>query len=165
MWRAKVSAAPVLGEMLQTTPLGPAEAAQHINANFKDRATFYRCPSEFGIKRWDGIAVYPCDLLILEMKDSGTRYIYDLVRMKKPTLTAKASLGSDLVQRLYGPTNLTGESAASNSAETSATLPSSPAPGQGGKASVYSGAGAFTGDAIRFFAVWWVNQVLRCMVG
>lgn len=110
LWRAKVGTIPIIGDILKTTPLGPAEVAKHINAKFKERATFYRCPVEFGIKRWNGIAIYKCDMLILEMTDNGRRYVYDFVKINKPTLTAKSSLNSDLAQRLYGQAGLTGES-------------------------------------------------------
>jgi len=108
LWRAKVSAVPILGDILRTTPLGPAEAARHISKSFKERATFYRCQTRFGIKRQDGIAVYPCDLLVMEMKDSGKRYVYDIVRMMKPSLTAKGDLSKEVVSQLY-ERHLTGE--------------------------------------------------------
>ena len=115
LWRAKVSSVPILKDIIATTKLGPKEAAEHLNAKFKERADFYRCSTEFGIKRWDGVAVYKCDLLILEMRDTGLRYVYDIVKISKPTLTAKSSLDGDLVQRLYGQANLTGESATPHS--------------------------------------------------
>ncbi|MCR5753045.1 MAG: hypothetical protein K6G91_13920, partial [Kiritimatiellae bacterium] len=112
LWRAKVSAMPILSDILKTTPLGPAEAAKHLkkDPSFKDRAVFYRCSTEFGIKRHDGVAVYPCDLLVMEMADNGRRYVYDIVRMKKPTLTAMADLSSEALSQLY-ERHLTGESA------------------------------------------------------
>ena len=114
LWRAKVSAVPILGDILKTTPLGPQEAAEHLknHPSFKDRAVFYRCSTEFGIKRHDGVAVYPCDLLVMEMTDNGQRYVYDIVRMKKPTLTAMADLSSETLSQLY-ERHLTGESATS----------------------------------------------------
>lgn len=107
IWRAKVSAVPILGEIVGTTPLGPKEAAKHLNRKFKTQATFYRCQSEFGIKRWDGIAIYPSELLLVEI--NGTRYIYDILKIQKPTLTAKDDLEEGSLQRLYGMTH-TGES-------------------------------------------------------
>ena len=110
LWRAKVSAIPILGDILKTTPLGPAEAARHINKNFKERATFYRCQTEFGVKRWDGVAVYPCEMVLLEL--DGRRYVYDIVNMRKPTLTVKENLNEDALRSLYGGGTHTGESAA-----------------------------------------------------
>ena len=107
IWRAKVSAVPILGEIVGTTPLGPKEAAKHLNRKFKTQATFYRCQSEFGIKRWDGIAIYPSELLLVEI--NGTRYVYDILKIQKPTLTAKDDLEEGSLQRLYGMTH-TGES-------------------------------------------------------
>lgn len=79
LWCAKVSAVPILGDILATTLLGPREAAEHLkkDRSFKDRAVFYRCATEFGIKRYDGVAIYPCNLLIMEMKDNGSRYVFD----------------------------------------------------------------------------------------
>ena len=107
IWRAKVSAVPILVEIVGTTPLGPKEAAKHLNRKFKTQATFYRCQSEFGIKRWDGIAIYPSELLLVEI--NGTRYVYDILKIQRPTLTAKDDLEEGSLQRLYGMTH-TGES-------------------------------------------------------
>ena len=124
LWRAKVSAIPILGDILKTTPLGPQEAAEHLkkNPSFKDRAVFYRCSTEFGIKRHDGVAVYPCDLLVMEMTDNGQRYVYDIVRMKKPTLTAIADLSAETLSQLY-ERHLTGESATSAPEGTARIIP------------------------------------------
>ena len=124
LWRAKVSAVPILGDILKTTPLGPQEAAEHLknHPSFKDRAVFYRCSTEFGIKRHDGVAVYPCDLLVMEMTDNGQRYVYDIVRMKKPTLTAMADLSAETLSQLY-ERHLTGESATSAPEGTADNIP------------------------------------------
>ena len=124
LWRAKVSAVPILGDILKTTPLGAQEAAEHLknHPSFKDRAVFYRCSTEFGIKRHDGVAVYPCDLLVMEMTDNGQRYVYDIVRMKKPTLTAMADLSAETLSQLY-ERHLTGESATSAPEGTADNIP------------------------------------------
>lgn len=106
IWRAKVSSIPILNEILETTKLGAAEAAKHINKNFKDKAKFYRCETKFGVARWDGVAKYPCKVLIMEV--GGKRYIYDIVGIEKPTVTAKTALPKETARRLYGGTQAVG---------------------------------------------------------
>ncbi|MGN0867732.1 MAG: hypothetical protein ACI4SG_08680 [Oligosphaeraceae bacterium] len=76
------------GDILKTTPLGREELPYHINQKFKTHTSFYRCQTKFGIQRHDGIAVYPCQVLIAENKDNKKRYLYDIVKIGKPTLTA-----------------------------------------------------------------------------
>ena len=88
LWRAKASVIPIIGDILKTTPLGREELPYHVNQKFKIHTSFYRCQAKFGIQRHDGIAVYPCQVLIAENKDNKKRYLYDIVKIEKPTLTA-----------------------------------------------------------------------------
>ena len=87
LWRAKASVIPIIGDILKTTPLGREELPYHVNQKFKIHTSFYRCQAKFGIQRQDGIAVYPCQILIAENKDNKKRYLYDIVKIEKPTLT------------------------------------------------------------------------------
>ena len=110
LWRAKVSSVPILKDILGTTALGPKEAAKHLNKQFKNEVQFYRCNTKFGVLRHDGVAVYPCELLIMESKASGERFVYDIVKIQKPTLTANDNLDEETLRQLKGWTR-TGESA------------------------------------------------------
>jgi hypothetical protein len=110
LWRAKVSSVPILKDILGTTALGPKEAAKHLNKQFKNDVQFYRCNTKFGVLRHDGVAVYPCELLVMESKTSGERFVYDIVKIQKPTLTANGDLDEETLRQLKGWTH-TGESA------------------------------------------------------
>ena len=118
LWRAKVDAAAGLEELLATTPLGTPEAPKHVNRSVKQGATFYRCPAEFGVYvPGMGVNIYQCNVLVLET-GAGTRYAFDIVDFKKPTLAVASSLPGEVVERLQ-------KDAASRRSQSGNSLPQS----------------------------------------
>ena len=86
------------------------EFAKHHNKDWKKGAKFYRADTRFAIEVKNGYEIYPCQLIVAELKN-GERYVYDLVEIKKPTLSASA--GNANLNMTLGSTR-TGESVASD---------------------------------------------------
>ena len=125
LWRGRVGGLSVLDDLIATSPLGDAEAPKHYNYDWKKDAKFYRSETRFAIKTEQGYEVYPCQLLVAELKN-GERYVYDLVEIKEPTLSASIRRNAVTVGRAERDLP-TGESVASPH-----IVPNSGAPRQGG---------------------------------
>ncbi|MBR2981664.1 MAG: hypothetical protein IKC80_00385 [Kiritimatiellae bacterium] len=110
LWRGRVGGLSVLDDIIATSNLGVEEFAKHHNKDWKKGAKFYRANTRFAIEVKNGYEIYPCQLIVAEMKN-GERYVYDLVEIKKPTLSASA--GNANLNMTLGSTR-TGESVASS---------------------------------------------------
>ncbi|MBR4259037.1 MAG: hypothetical protein IKQ17_08400 [Kiritimatiellae bacterium] len=124
LWRGRIGGLSVLDDIIATSPLGNAEKPNHFNRDWKKDAKFYRAETRFAVETEQGYEIYPCKLLVAELKN-GERFVYDLVEVKEPTLSASAGKAN-----LALPQGRTGESASS-----SRIVPNSGAGAQGGERS------------------------------
>ena len=136
LWRGRIGGLSVLDDLIATSPLGNQEAPNHFNKEWKKGAKFYRADTRFAIETEQGYEIYPCKLLVAELKN-GERFVYDLVDIKEPTLSASAGSAN-----LALPQGRTGESASSQQ-----SIPQTGVSAQGenlrmSRSGIYTGAAA-----------------------
>ena len=124
LWRGRIGGLSVLDDLIATSPLGKQEAPNHFNKDWKKGAKFYRADTRFAVETEQGYEIYPCRLLVAELKN-GERFVYDLVDVKEPTLSASAGSAN-----LALPQGRTEESASS----TGNSIANSVDGAQGGRA-------------------------------
>jgi len=125
LWRGRVGGLSVLDDIIATSGLGTEQNPKHFNRNWKKGAKFYRADTRFAIETEQGYEIYPCKLLVAELKN-GERFVYDLTEIKEPTLSASAGKQGQALGTLKGSAS-TGESASSPQ-----SIPNSAAGAQGG---------------------------------
>jgi len=104
-----------------------ANRKRQTTSDWKKGAKFYRADTRFAVETEQGYEIYPCRLLVAELKN-GERFVYDLVDVKEPTLSASAGSAN-----LALPQGRTEESASS----TGSSIANSVDGAQGGRAKFY----------------------------
>ena len=90
LWRGSVAGMSVTDDIVATSSIGTAQAAKHLNADWKKGATFYEAKTRFAVEVENGkYEVYPCKLIVSEI--NGERQVYDLTEIGTPTPTTSVS--------------------------------------------------------------------------
>jgi hypothetical protein len=143
LWRGSVAGMSVIDDIVATSFLGDRSAANHINQHWKADATFYKAATRFAVRTEDGYEIYPCNLIVVELKGKG-RLVYDLTEIGMPTHTARVELES--------PAPLSKGTVATAVSAMNGIISNSDRSGQEGKTNLnsrlhFSRGGIYTGSA------------------